>query len=109
LVVPFIALLGFNPFSVSLLAVMGLFSLGFSIVSTLFVFVANQTKSKDVIMYILILPVVLPILIASVELTRELVSGYELSFTNHWIVILAGFNLVYLVICPWLFGIILDE
>ena len=109
LIVPFIALLGFNPFSISLLIVMLLFSLGFSIVSALFVLIAHQTKSKDVIMYVLILPVILPILISSVELTRELILGYQLTFTNHWIGVLAGFDLVYLVICPWLFGIILEE
>tara|TARA_A100001037_G_scaffold306749_1_gene354922 strand:- start:1388 stop:2077 length:690 start_codon:yes stop_codon:yes gene_type:complete len=109
LIVPFIALLGFNPFSWELLVVLILFSLGFSLVSTLFVFVSNQTKSKDVIMYVLILPVVLPILIASIEVTRELVAGYPLNVTNHWLGILVGFDLVYLVICPWLFGIILDD
>jgi heme exporter protein B len=105
----FIVLLGFNPISLFLLLPVVLFNIGFSLISTVFAVVARQTKSKDLMLPILLLPINLPILIAAVEMTHIISGEFVFTDLTNWLVVLVGFDLIYLVICPWIFGIILDE
>ena len=106
----FAVLLGFDAFSWTLLAAMLLATIGFATVGTLFSAIAIQTRSREVMLPVLFFPVILPVLIGAVEVTGAAMgSGPESGTVSRWLPLLAVFDAVFLVICPWIFSIIVEE
>ncbi len=114
----FAVLLNFSAFSLTLVAVILLATLGFATVGTLFSAIAAQTRSREVMLPVLFFPVILPVLIGAVEVSGAAIGGSppgsQLSEaggggTGRWLPLLAVFDAVFLVICPWLFSIIVEE
>lgn len=62
-----------------LCAVMALVDIGFVMVGTLFSALAAQTRSRELMLPILALPVLVPIFIAATELTTDLLAGEDLA------------------------------
>ncbi len=106
----FAVLLNFNAFHPTLLAALVLATLGFATVGTLFSAIAAQTRSREVMLPVLFFPVILPVLIGAVEVTgAALGTGPETGVITRWLALLAVFDALFLVICPWLFSIIVEE
>jgi len=90
-----------------LLAVLA--TLGMSLVGTLFSTISVNTRSREVMFPILFLPVVLPLMIATVEATGSLLmEGVTKDFFN-WISLLVIFDSIFLVICPIAFTYIIED
>lgn len=96
-------------FSPSFILLAVLTTLGMSLVGTLFSTIAVNTRSREVMFPILFLPVVLPLMIATVEATGTLLmEGVTKNFFN-WISLLVIFDSVFLVICPVAFTYIIED
>jgi heme exporter protein B len=90
-----------------LLAVLA--TLGMSLVGTLFSTISVNTRSREVMFPILFLPVVLPLMIATVEATGSLLmEGVTKDFFN-WVSLLVIFDSIFLVICPIAFTYIIED
>lgn len=75
-------------------------TLGLVVTGTVFSAISSQARMRELLLPMLLLPVVTPLLIASVEATADLLSDpSELSPT--WLSFLAGFDLVFLT-ATWL-------
>jgi heme exporter protein B len=85
---------------VPLLLVVLLVDIGFVAIGTLFASLAAQTSSRELMLPILALPVLVPIFIAAVELSSELFLGGGLSdvASKGWFGILLAFDCVFLVV-----------
>ena len=107
----FAALLNFSAFSPALLLALLLATFGFAVVGVLFAAIALQTRSREIMLPALFFPVILPVLIAAVEVSGRAMNGGGLSDPGivRWLLLLAVFDLIFLVICPWLFAIIVEE
>ena len=107
----FAALLNFSAFSPALLLTLLLATFGFAVVGVLFAAIALQTRSREIMLPALFFPVLLPVLIAAVEVSGRAMNGGGLSDPGivRWLLLLAVFDLIFLVICPWLFAIIVEE
>lgn len=107
----FAALLNFSAFSPALLLTLLLATFGFAVVGVLFAAIALQTRSREIMLPALFFPVLLPVLIAAVEVSGRAMNGGGLSDPGivRWLLLLAVFDLLFLVICPWLFAIIVEE
>lgn len=107
----FAALLNFSAFSPALLLTLLLATFGFAVVGVLFAAIALQTRSREIMLPALFFPVILPVLIAAVEVSGRAMNGGGLSDPGivRWLLLLAVFDLLFLVICPWLFAIIVEE
>lgn len=107
----FAALLNFSAFSPALLLTLLLATFGFAVVGVLFAAIALQTRSREIMLPALFFPVILPVLIAAVEVSDRAMNGGGLSDPGiiRWLLLLAVFDLLFLVICPWLFAIIVEE
>ena len=107
----FAALLNFSAFSPALLLTLLLATFGFAVVGVLFAAIALQTRSREIMLPALFFPVLLPVLIAAVEVSGRAMDGGGLSDPGivRWLLLLAVFDLIFLVICPWLFAIIVEE
>ena len=109
LLLVFTWLFDFSPLSSGLVLTMILATLGFAAVGTLFSAIAVQTRSREIMLPMLFLPIVAPVLIAAVETTSRLIGGGGIMDTGRWYLLLGVFDAVFLVICPWVFRLVLEE
>jgi heme exporter protein B len=93
----------------SLLLVLFLGTLGFAGVGTLFSTISANTKSREVMLPILLFPVSVPVILTSIKSTSYLLSGREFSAVWSWLRILMGFDVIFLVICFLLYEYVVEE
>ena len=106
----FAVFFNFSAFSITLVGVIVLATLGFAAVGTLFAVVAANVRAREIMIPILFFPIVSPVIIGAVEVTGAAIGGPgSVVSTARWIQLLAVFDAVFLVICPWLFGMIVEE
>lgn len=86
---------------IGLLGAIGLASAG-----TLFAALVLHVRGRELVLPLLLLPVALPVLLAGVRLTDALLGGGALGV---WPGVLAVFDAVFLLVCPVLFEVVMDE
>ena len=81
-----------------LLLVVLLADLGFVAIGTLFSAIAAQTRSRELMLPILALPALVPIFIAAVELTSDLLFGLEAGDIagRGWFGLLVGYDVIFI-------------
>ena len=105
----FAGLLNFSPASFTLLLTIVLATFGFALVGTLFSAISVQTRSREILLPVLFFPVILPVLVGAVEATKQALGGETVVGLGHWLPLLGAFDALFLVICPWLFSIVVEE
>ncbi|MBI4200014.1 MAG: heme exporter protein CcmB [Chloroflexi bacterium] len=105
----FSALLNFPLLDLRLIAVALLATLGFAGVGTLFSAIAVNTRSREIMLPILLLPVAVPVVIAAVEATGALLEGASFGEVRRWWQLLLAYDVVFLVVSAFLFGFALEE
>lgn len=83
--------------------------LGISLVGTLFSAIAIKTKTREVMLPVLLLPILSPILIAAVEVTASLIAGQSIYDTQKWISLIIVFDAIFIVVSPFLFTFIVSD
>ncbi len=113
IVVPLVALL-FQarlfayPVLMSALLIFG--TIGFSCVGTLFAAMLARARSRDVLLPILLYPVTIPVMIASVRGTGALLDAApQLDMARLWIMLLVSFDVVFLTLSLWTFEPVMTE
>jgi len=102
-------MLNFSALSFNLVLTIFLGTLGFAVVGTLFSAIAVQTRSREIMLPVLFFPVVLPVIIAAVEATTRSVGGETFIGLGRWLPLIAVFDAMFLVICPWIFAFVVEE
>jgi heme exporter protein B len=97
------------PFSVLLLPVVLLGTLGFSAVGTLVSAMTVQARAREVMLPILLFPIVLPALIASVKLTAGVLDGLAWSEMGNWLQLLIGFDVILVTVSYLFFDYVVQE
>jgi heme exporter protein B len=96
----FVVLLQLSPgagtFVLILTAILG--TLGLATVGTLFAAMAVNTKTREVILPLLVLPIAVPLLIASVEATSAALGGRPLGSAQPWLLVMAAYDALFLMI-----------
>jgi heme exporter protein B len=98
----------FTPFLPSLAAVLALGTVGFAAVGTLFGAVTAQMRARELLFPVLLLPAVVPVLLASVSATQTVLAGEPLADAAAWLKLLAAADLVYLVVGVLTFEFVLE-
>lgn len=93
-------LLSFNlapgPFLSWLALLMVLAIAGFAAVGTVFAAMVSSLKAREVLLPILLFPILIPIILAAVNGTQELLVRQEIRFLSLWIQVLVAFDIIYL-------------
>lgn len=105
----FAGLLSFSALSLTLVLTVVLATLGFALVGTLFSAIAVQTRSREILLPVLFFPVILPVLVGAVEATKQAIGGQTIVGLGHWLPLLGAFDALFLVICPWVFSMVVEE
>src|SRR5262245_2172259 len=91
-----------------LLVVLVLGTLGLAAVGTLFAAITAQVRARELLFPVLLLPVQVPVLLATVSATQSVLLGRPLWESAQWLKLLAAADLVYLVVGVLTFEFILD-
>jgi heme exporter protein B len=105
----FAVLLDFSAFSFTLILTIVMATLGFAVVGTLFSAIAVQTRSREIMLPVLFFPVILPVVISAVEASTEAIGARPGGRVELWLALLAVFDALFLVICPWIFAAVVEE
>jgi len=96
----------FNPW---ILAALVLGTLGYVAVGTLFAALTSSTRARETMLPILLLPVMVPIFVAGVGLTANVLDGRELADFARWFLILGVYDLVFVTIAFLIFDLIWED
>ena len=91
-----------------LILVLFLGTFGMAVTGTVFSAVATQARMREVLLPLLLLPVSVPLLIASVEATAELFSDTPV-LDRTWVAVLVAFDIVFFVAAWLLSDYLLEE
>ena len=84
-------------------------TLGISIVGTLLATMTVQTRARESLLPIVMLPVALPVLLSAVRASTAVLSAAPLADWIAWPQILGVLDLVYLVLCALMFEYVVEE
>jgi heme exporter protein B len=98
-----------RPAAPALIAVVLLGSLGVAAVGTFYAGVTVRMRAREVLLPLLMLPVLAPLLLASVNATAAALSGDPFGELASWLQLLAAFDVVMLVAGAATYGYLLEE
>jgi heme exporter protein B len=91
----FTAFFGVNLFDWRLILIIFMGTLGFAGVGTILSAMTAQTRAREVLLPILLLPVAAPVLIAAVKATAGILDGLEMAEIARWLQLLLAFDLIF--------------
>ena len=98
-----------NFISLPLLLVLFLGTVGFAAVGTVFSGLAVNTRTREVLLPVLLFPVMLPVLMAGIRATIGFMEGDTLADMMKWVNLLIFFDLLYLVVAYLTFDYVVEE
>jgi len=78
-------------------------------VGTLFAAMSVNTRTREVMLPVLLFPVVVPVLIAAVKSTGSVLSQRPWDEFAHWINLLVAFDVIFFVVCLLTFDYVVEE
>ncbi len=110
IVIPVFSLLyNVNLFNPGLILVILLGSLGYVIVGTLLAAMAVQTRTRDILLPILLFPVILPVLIPAVKASSGFLLGVEIEEIMPWLNLLFAYDVIFLAVSFMVFDFVVEE
>jgi len=105
----FTAFFGVNLLNLRLVLVVILGTLGFAGVGTLLSAMTAQTRAREVLLPILLLPVAAPVLIFAVRATAGVLDGLPLSDIARWLELLVAFDVIFPAVAFMSFDYVVKE
>ncbi len=100
---------GVNLFDLRLLLVILLGTLGFAGVGTILSAMTAQTRAREVLLPILLLPVAAPVLIFAVKATSGILDGLSLAEIARWLQLLVAFDVIFPAVAFMTFDYVVKE
>jgi heme exporter protein B len=82
---------------------------GLSAPGTLYAAMTAQVKSKQTLLPLLLFPLIVPALLASVKATSLLILGDPMGSLGSWLALLGAFDAIYWALCGLLYGRVVEE
>jgi heme exporter protein B len=98
-----------NLFNPGLLLVILLGSIGYVVVGTLLSSMAVQTRTRDVLLPILLFPVIIPVIIAAVRASTGFLQGLEMAEIWPWLNLLIVFDVLFTAVAFMVFDYVVEE
>ncbi len=105
----FTAFFGVNLFDLRLLLFVLLGTLGFASVGTILSAMTAQTRAREVLLPILLLPVAAPVLIAAVKATAGVLDGLTMGEMARWWQLLVAFDIIFPAVAFMTFDYVVKE
>lgn len=82
---------------------------GFAVISTFYAGLTANLQAREALLPVLMFPVIVPVMLGSVRATEAMLGSSDLALAGSWLQLLAGFDLVYFVVCSAIFHFVVDE
>ena len=105
----FTAFFGVNLFDLGLVLIVLLGTVGFAAVGTILSAMTAQTRAREVLLPILLLPVAAPVLIAAVKATAGILDGLTMTEIATWWQLLLAFDVLFPAVAFMTFDFIVKE
>ena len=92
----------------ALAVVIGLGTIGFAAIGTLFAAMTAQVRARELLFPVLLLPVQVPVLLATVKATEAVLLGEPLGAVAHWLKLLVAADVVYVAVGVLTFDFVLE-
>ena len=92
-----------------LIAILLLGTFGFATVGTIFSAISANTRSREVMLPIMLFPVTVPVILAAIKSTAYLLAGREFGDIWPWLRLLIGFDVLYFFVCFLLYEYVVEE
>ncbi len=96
-----------NVFSLIIIILLG--TLGFSVIGTLFSAITVSTKSREILLPLLFFPILVPVIIAAVSSTGIILKGKSLGDASNWLKLMGAFDILFLALSIAVFEFVLEE
>jgi heme exporter protein B len=103
------ALYGVNLFNPGLLLIILLGSIGYTAVGTLLASMAVQTRTRDVLLPILLFPVVIPVLLSAVKASNGFLAGADIAEIMPSLNLLVVYDIIFTAIAFMVFDYVVEE
>jgi heme exporter protein B len=84
-------------------------TIGFAAVGTLLSAISVNTRTREIMLPILLFPIEVPVILSAVNATAGALAGQNWSAISGWLKILVGFDLIFLLVCFVTFEYVLEE
>jgi heme exporter protein B len=98
-----------NLFVPGLLLVILLGSIGYVAVGTLLAAMAVQARTRDILLPILLFPVTVPVLLASVKASAGYLQGLAMSDIHPWLNLLIAYDVIFTAVAYMVFDYVVEE
>jgi heme exporter protein B len=98
-----------NLFNPGLILVILLGSIGYVAVGTLLAAMVVQTRTRDILLPILLFPVVIPVLIAAVKASSGYLQGIPMADIWPWLNLLIAYDIIFTAVAFMVFDYIVEE
>jgi heme exporter protein B len=98
-----------NLFNPGLWMIILLGSIGYAAVGTLLSSMAVQTRTRDMLLPILLFPVIVPVLLAAVKASSGFLQGLEMAEINPWLNLLVAYDIIFLAVAYMVFEYVVEE
>lgn len=98
-----------NLFQPGLMAVILLGSVGYVAVGTLLASMAVQTRTRDILLPILLFPVVVPVVVAAVKGSSGFLQGLAMDLIWPWLNLLIAYDVIFIAVAYMVFDYIVEE
>lgn len=82
---------------------------GYSVTGTLFSMISVRTKTREIMLPLLMLPILIPVIIAAILSTNIFLLGYDIMHSYNWIKLMAVFDVIFTAVIFGIFGVIIEE
>ena len=96
-----------RPFALAAVALLG--TRGFSVMGTFYAALTLHLRARELMLPLLLLPLLVPVLLGAVEATTALLTGEGGGTVGAWIRLLVAFDVIYFVVCTWIFPAVLER
>jgi heme exporter protein B len=97
-----------DPFP-GLVGVILLGTFGFVTLGTFYAAVASRVRAREVLLPLLLFPMLIPLLVASVEATTALLAGDPMGDVGMWVRLLIAFDLIFFVAALFAFEYVIED
>jgi heme exporter protein B len=98
-----------NLFKPGLIGVVILGSIGYVVVGTLLSTMAVQTRTRDVLLPILLFPVIIPLMIAAVKASTGFLQGIDMADITPWLNLLLVYDIIFTAVAFMVFDYVVEE
>ena len=82
---------------------------GYSVTGTLFSMISVRTKTREIMLPLLMLPILVPIIIAAILSTNIFLFNQEITYCYNWIKLMAVFDIIFTAVIFAIFSAVIEE